>query len=109
MARVLYVVNIPRFFVTHRLPLALAAQECGYDVHVTTSDADAENAGEVIEGDILREEMDRAGREILGRRQRAGKGPVDRPQRPDQQHGKAGPDHHAIGKRLFHQSYRVLR
>ncbi|MCA9893384.1 MAG: glycosyltransferase family 4 protein [Anaerolineae bacterium] len=43
MARVLYVVNIPRFFVTHRLPLALAARERGYDVHVTTSDADAEN------------------------------------------------------------------
>lgn len=43
MARVLYVVNIPRFFVTHRLPLALAAQERGYDVHVTTSDADSEN------------------------------------------------------------------
>lgn len=40
MTRLLYVVNIPRFFVSHRLPLALAAQAAGYDVHVATSDAD---------------------------------------------------------------------
>lgn len=41
--RILYNVNIPRFFVSHRLPLALAAKDAGYDVHVTTSDADTEN------------------------------------------------------------------
>jgi glycosyltransferase involved in cell wall biosynthesis len=40
MPRLLYVVNIPRFFVSHRLPLALAARDAGYDVHVATSDAD---------------------------------------------------------------------
>ncbi len=40
-ARLLFVVNIPRFFVSHRLPLALAAQEAGYDVHVATADDDA--------------------------------------------------------------------
>jgi glycosyltransferase involved in cell wall biosynthesis len=40
MTRLLYVVNIPRFFVSHRLPLALAAREAGYDVQVATSDAD---------------------------------------------------------------------
>jgi glycosyltransferase involved in cell wall biosynthesis len=43
MTRLLYLVNIPRFFVTHRLPLALAAREAGYEVHVATSDDDAEH------------------------------------------------------------------
>ncbi|MCB9453927.1 MAG: glycosyltransferase family 4 protein [Anaerolineaceae bacterium] len=42
-ARILYVVNIPRFFVTHRIPLARAARDAGYEVHVATSAADAEN------------------------------------------------------------------
>jgi glycosyltransferase involved in cell wall biosynthesis len=41
--RLLYIVNIPRFFVSHRLPLALAAQRAGYEVHVATSDVDPEN------------------------------------------------------------------
>lgn len=41
--RILYNVNIPRFFVSHRLPLALAAQSAGYDVHITTADTDPEN------------------------------------------------------------------
>ncbi len=47
MPRLLYNVNIPRFFVSHRLPLALAARDAGYDVHVTTSDADAENVARI--------------------------------------------------------------
>jgi glycosyltransferase involved in cell wall biosynthesis len=42
-ARLLYVVNIPRFFVSHRLPLALAARRAGYDVHVATAAVDEEN------------------------------------------------------------------
>ena len=41
--RLLYVVNIPRFFVSHRLPLALAAREAGFEVHVATSDTDRES------------------------------------------------------------------
>ena len=32
--RLLFVVNQARFFVTHRLPLAVAAAQAGYDVHV---------------------------------------------------------------------------
>src|SRR5947199_8376188 len=32
----LYVVPDARFFVTHRMPLALAAKDAGYDVHVAT-------------------------------------------------------------------------
>lgn len=48
MTRILYNVNIPRFFYTHRLPLAYAAQAAGYDVHVTTSDHDKENVQNII-------------------------------------------------------------
>ncbi len=47
MPRLLYNVNIPRFFVSHRLPLALAARDAGYEVHVTTSDADTENVARI--------------------------------------------------------------
>lgn len=46
-ARLLFVVNIPRFFYTHRLPLARAAQAAGYEVHVATSDADAESIARI--------------------------------------------------------------
>ncbi len=38
--KLLYVVNIPRFFLSHRLPLAQAAQEAGFEVHVATAGAD---------------------------------------------------------------------
>ncbi|MBO9356465.1 glycosyltransferase [Bordetella petrii] len=34
--RLLFVVNNPAFFLSHRLPLALAAQRAGYEVHVAT-------------------------------------------------------------------------
>jgi glycosyltransferase involved in cell wall biosynthesis len=37
--RLLYVVNEAGFFLSHRLPLALAAAQAGYDVHVATPDA----------------------------------------------------------------------
>lgn len=45
--RLLYVVNIPRFFVSHRLALALAAQAAGYEVHVATADGDVENLARI--------------------------------------------------------------
>lgn len=35
-AMLLIVVNNPAFFLSHRLPVALAAKEAGYDVHVAT-------------------------------------------------------------------------
>lgn len=41
--RLLYLVNIPRFFVTHRLPLARAARAAGYDVHVAAAADDRAN------------------------------------------------------------------
>ncbi len=46
-ARLLYLVNIPRFFLTHRLPLALAARDAGYEVHVATSQFDRDNVARI--------------------------------------------------------------
>jgi len=40
-ARLLIVVNNPAFFLSHRLPLALAARQAGYDVHVATMDGES--------------------------------------------------------------------
>ncbi|MGO3131102.1 MAG: glycosyltransferase family 4 protein [Alcaligenes sp.] len=37
----MFVVNNPAFFLSHRLPLALAAKKEGYDVHVATMDGPA--------------------------------------------------------------------
>lgn len=39
--RILYLVNESRFFLSHRLPLALAAQAAGYEVHIATPADDA--------------------------------------------------------------------
>lgn len=39
--RLLFVVNNPAFFLSHRLPIALAAQRAGFDVHVATMDGDS--------------------------------------------------------------------
>lgn len=50
--KLLYVVNIPRFFVTHRLPLALAARQAGFDVHVATSDHDPENIQHILDSGL---------------------------------------------------------
>ncbi|MEI2416958.1 glycosyltransferase family 4 protein [Orrella sp. JC864] len=38
--RLLFVVNNPAFFLSHRLPLALGAQAAGFQVHVATMDGD---------------------------------------------------------------------
>ncbi|HUO84161.1 MAG TPA: glycosyltransferase family 4 protein [Thermoanaerobaculia bacterium] len=37
--RILYVINHAGYFLTHRLSLALAAREAGYDVHVATPES----------------------------------------------------------------------
>jgi glycosyltransferase involved in cell wall biosynthesis len=36
MNRLLFVVNVDWFFVSHRLPVALAARDAGYEVHIAT-------------------------------------------------------------------------
>ena len=35
--KLLFVVNVPWFFISHRLPIAIAAKASGYEVHVVTS------------------------------------------------------------------------
>jgi glycosyltransferase involved in cell wall biosynthesis len=50
--RLLFVVNIPRFFISHRLPLALAAKEAGYDVHIATANDDLQNLSLVREAGL---------------------------------------------------------
>ena len=52
MTRLLYVVNIPRFFISHRLPLAEAARSAGYEVHVATSDVDSANIERIEEAGL---------------------------------------------------------
>ena len=37
--KILFVVNDAPFFLSHRLPLALAAKDAGYEVHVATPDS----------------------------------------------------------------------
>jgi glycosyltransferase involved in cell wall biosynthesis len=39
--KILFVVNSPEFFLSHRLPIALAARDAGYEVHVATADGNA--------------------------------------------------------------------
>ena len=36
MARLLFIVNVDWFFLSHRLPIALAARDAGFDIHVAT-------------------------------------------------------------------------
>jgi len=50
--KLLYVVNIPRFFLSHRMPLALAARQSGYDVQVATSLQDSDSVGRILERDL---------------------------------------------------------
>lgn len=39
--KIIFVVNAPEFFLSHRLPIALAARDEGYEVHVATADGDS--------------------------------------------------------------------
>lgn len=39
MRKVLFIVNIDSFFISHRLPIAIQALENGYDVHLACSDS----------------------------------------------------------------------
>lgn len=41
MSKILFVVNAPEFFLSHRLPIALAALASGYDVHVATANGES--------------------------------------------------------------------
>ena len=36
MKKILFIVNLDKFFVSHRLPIALAAKKAGYKIHIAT-------------------------------------------------------------------------
>lgn len=38
--KLLFIINNPHYFLSHRLPIALAAQEQGYEIHVATGEPD---------------------------------------------------------------------
>jgi len=50
--RLLFLVNIPRFFVSHRLPLAVAARAAGYDVHVATATDDGTASRSIVDAGL---------------------------------------------------------
>lgn len=53
--KILYIINEPWFFLSHRLPIALAAQEQGYAVHVATRDGAA--VQEIISNGFVHHEI----------------------------------------------------
>ena len=53
--KILYIVNEPWFFLSHRLPIALAAQEQGYTIHVATRDGAA--VQEIIGNGFIHHEL----------------------------------------------------
>lgn len=61
----LFVVNSPDFFLSHRLPIALAAKKDGYDVHVATGAG--ESVLEILANGLLHHELplSRSGRNLL--------------------------------------------
>jgi len=61
VARLLFLVTEDWYFVSHRLPLALAAKEAGYEVAVATRPGNDVQAIEVAGIDLVPFEMDRRG------------------------------------------------
>jgi glycosyltransferase involved in cell wall biosynthesis len=63
--RLLFVVNSPAFFISHRLPIALAAKKEGYEVHVGTMPGEA--VSQIIEAGLFHHELPltRSGRNFL--------------------------------------------
>ena len=64
-SRLLFVVNNPAFFLSHRLPLALAARQAGHEVHVATMDgpAVAQIAAHGLAHHVI--PMTRSGKQVL--------------------------------------------
>lgn len=59
--RILYVVNDPAFFLSHRLALARAARDAGYEVHVATPEGVGVDRIRALGFPFHRVRMDRAG------------------------------------------------
>ena len=47
MKKILFIVNLDKFFVSHRLPIALAAQDAGYRVHIATQFTTEKNSNPI--------------------------------------------------------------
>ncbi len=56
MFKLLFVVNTAGFFLSHRLPIALAAREEGYEVHIATGSGDEEQG--IIELGFIHHRLD---------------------------------------------------
>jgi glycosyltransferase involved in cell wall biosynthesis len=65
--RILFVVNVGWFFVSHRLVLARAALEAGYDVHVATTITDEKERVAILEAGLTLHDVtfDRSGFSIV--------------------------------------------
>lgn len=61
MARLLMVVNVDWFFLSHRLPIALGALQAGYDVHVATTLSQGREKLEAYGFKVHALEIDRSG------------------------------------------------
>lgn len=65
--RILFVVNVGWFFVSHRLVLAKAALEAGYDVHVATTITDEKERVAILEAGLTLHDVtfDRSGFSVV--------------------------------------------
>ena len=55
MKKILFVVNTPEFFLSHRAPVAEAAKQNGYSVHVATIGGSATN--EIVRRGFIHHEV----------------------------------------------------
>lgn len=51
----LFVGNVPEYFLSHRLPVAIAAREAGFDVHVATGPGSS--SGQIVELGFIHHEL----------------------------------------------------
>ena len=65
MTKLLFVVNVDWFFISHRLPIALSAMEKGYEVHLACADTGQCDSLEGLGIRVHRIKMSRSGTQLL--------------------------------------------
>ena len=55
--RLLFVVNVAWFFISHRLALAVAARDAGYDVHIATTVTSAADRQRIVDAGLTLHEL----------------------------------------------------
>lgn len=65
MTKLLFVVNVDWFFISHRLPIALSAMEKGYEVHLACADTGKCDSLEGLGIRVHRIKMSRSGTQLL--------------------------------------------